>query len=114
RAPSSLEPLVRQADVVLTAGGNTMVEALTLRKPCVVTVTGNNQVLMVSELHAEGVIRSLGVHATVKPDNVRKIVAGILVDFDKFTAHIASRSLFDHLGAHRVASAMFTWSASAL
>jgi spore coat polysaccharide biosynthesis predicted glycosyltransferase SpsG len=114
RAPSSLEPLMRQADLILTVGGNSMVEALTLRKPCIVTVTGDNQASMVRELHAEGVIRSLGRHATVKSDDVRKIAAAVLADFDTFAARIASRSLFDHLGARRIASAMLAWPASAL
>jgi UDP-2,4-diacetamido-2,4,6-trideoxy-beta-L-altropyranose hydrolase len=114
KAPSSLEPLMRQADVILTGGGNTMVEAVTLRKPCIVTVTGDNQALLVSELHAEGVIRSLGGHPTIKPDNVRKITAGVLADFDTFAARIASRSLFDHLGAYRIASTILAWPASAL
>ena len=70
KALPSLEPLMREADLVLTAGGNSMVEALALRKPCIVTVTGDNQALVVGELDAEGVIRSLGVHATVTPDDV--------------------------------------------
>jgi UDP-2,4-diacetamido-2,4,6-trideoxy-beta-L-altropyranose hydrolase len=103
---SSLGPLMRQADLVLTAGGNSMVEALALRKPCIVTMTGDNQASMVGELDAESAIRSLGGHATVKPDDVLKIVADVLADFDAFAARVASRPLFDHLGAHRIATEM--------
>jgi UDP-2,4-diacetamido-2,4,6-trideoxy-beta-L-altropyranose hydrolase len=106
KALPSLEPLMREADVVLTAGGNSMVEALALRKPCIVTVTGNNQALMVGELDVEGVIQSLGVHATVTSDDVLRMVIRVLADFNVFAARIVSKPVFDHLGAHRVASAM--------
>jgi UDP-2,4-diacetamido-2,4,6-trideoxy-beta-L-altropyranose hydrolase len=106
RALSSLGPLMREVDLVLTAGGNSMVEALALRKPCIITVTGENQALMVGELDGVGVIRSLGGHATVMPDDVLKLVTRVLADFDAFAARVASRPLFDHLGAQRVAAAM--------
>jgi spore coat polysaccharide biosynthesis predicted glycosyltransferase SpsG len=102
----SLAPLARQADLVLTAGGNTMVEALALRKPCIVTITGNNQTLMVNDLDSEGVIRSLGEHAAVRTDDVLTMIKCVLNDFDAFAARIVSKGLFDHLGAKRIASAM--------
>jgi UDP-2,4-diacetamido-2,4,6-trideoxy-beta-L-altropyranose hydrolase len=106
QALPSLGPLMRQADLILTAGGNSMVEALALRKPCIVTVTADNQALMVGELEAEGVIWSLGGHAQVKPGDVLKMTTYVTADFDAFAARVASRPIFDHLGAHRIATVM--------
>ena len=102
----SLAPLARQADLILTSGGNTMIEALALRKPCIVTVTGKNQKLMVNELVSEGVIRSLGEEGTVNPLDLLTMIKRVLKDFEPFVARIASKSLFDHLGARRIVSAM--------
>ena len=116
-AVSSLGPLMRQADLVLTAGGNSMVEALALRKPCIVTVTADNQASMVRELETEGAIRSVGEHEAVKSADVLKMIADVLADFDAFAARIASRPLFDHLGARRIATVMLAspeWAARQL
>ena len=68
--------------------------------------TSGNQALMVGELDAEGAIRSLGVHATVTPDDVLRMLTRVLADFNVFAARVASKPIFDHLGARRVASAM--------
>src|SRR5262249_51776895 len=107
RGLSSLAPLMRRADLVLTAGGNTMVEALALRKPCIVTVTGDNQAMMAGELDAAGLIRSLGHHATVTPGAVLEMIARVLADFDGFAGRVVSAAPFDHLGSRRIAAAMF-------
>ena len=106
RAPPSLDALMRQADLILTAGGNSMVEALALRKPCIVTVTGDNQALMVNELVAERGIRSLGRHTSVTACDMLRAMARVLDEFDACVERLASRPLFDHLGAQRIASAM--------
>ncbi len=102
----TLAPLMRHADLVLTSGGNTMVEALALRKPCIVTVTGNNQTLMVNDLDSEGVIRCVGGEVTVNPGEVLTMMRLVLNDFDAFASRIASKSVFDHFGAKRIVSAM--------
>jgi len=105
-AVPSLEPLMRGADLVLTAGGNSMVEALTLRKPCIVTITADNQAAMVVELEAEGAIRTLGRHGTVGAGDVLKMIKHVLSDFGPFAARVAARPVFDHLGGQRIANAM--------
>jgi UDP-2,4-diacetamido-2,4,6-trideoxy-beta-L-altropyranose hydrolase len=105
-APASLAPLMRAADLILTAGGNTLVEALALRKPALVTITHENQALMVNQLAADRMIRVLGTQDTVGPDDVAAAIAGALADFAAFAAHVASRPLFDHLGAQRIAAVM--------
>jgi len=98
-APSSLAQLLRAADLFLTAGGNSMVEALALRKPCLVTVTADNQALMADQLAADGLIRIAG-------DDLAEAITGVLDDFQAFERRVAARPVFDHLGPQRVADAM--------
>ena len=106
RAPRSLAAMIRATDLFLTAGGNSLVEALALRKPTLVTVTSDNQVLMVNQLVEEGMIRLLGARATVTPEVVAAAIVSVLADLDRFARRVASRPLFDHLGAQRIATAM--------
>ena len=95
---------MRQADLVLTAGGNTMVEALALRKPCLVTMTSGNQSLMVDTLRTQGVIRCLGCHSAVGCDDISRSLTHALRDLDPFAADVIAKAPFDHLGAHRIAT----------
>lgn len=111
RAVRSLEPLMRRADLVLTAGGNSMVEALTMRKPCIVTVTDGNQAGLVAELEAEGVIHSLSGSGAVGIGDIATMIRQVLADFEAFAVRISARPIFDHLGAERIASMMFALSA---
>jgi UDP-2,4-diacetamido-2,4,6-trideoxy-beta-L-altropyranose hydrolase len=104
----SLAPLMRQADLILTAGGTSMIEALALRRPCIVTVTGENQTMMIAALEARGVIRSLGWHATVSPRHVQDTVADLLDCFQPFADNVISKPVFDHLGAGRILAAMLS------
>jgi UDP-2,4-diacetamido-2,4,6-trideoxy-beta-L-altropyranose hydrolase len=99
-APAGLASLMRSADLVLTAGGNSLVEALSLRKPCLVTVTADNQEIMVRQLVDEGVIRR--THRGRLAADLKELLA----DLDGVAARIASHPVFDHLGAERVADAM--------
>lgn len=99
-APAGLAPLMRAADLVLTAGGNSLVEALSLRKPCLVSVTADNQELMVRQLDDEGVIR------LAKPGRMAEALGETLADLPRFSAQVASQPFFDHLGPQRVAAAM--------
>jgi len=113
RAPPSLPPLMRMADLVLTAGGNTMIEALALRRTCIVTVTGDHQASMVARLKAEELIYSLGGHAATTPNDVLAMLARALNEGGSMAARIRSVAPFDHLGAGRVADAMLAPAAPA-
>lgn len=112
-APPGLAALMAAADLVLTAGGNTLVEALSLRKPCLVTVAADNQDGMVRRLAAEKVIRSLGEHHGVTAEGLADAIAEILANYENFATQAASRQLFDHLGAQRIAATMLNWQAAA-
>jgi UDP-2,4-diacetamido-2,4,6-trideoxy-beta-L-altropyranose hydrolase len=105
-APPGLATLLRRADLFLTAGGQSLVEALALRTPCLVTVTADNQTPLVRELDGLGVIRLLGDHAAV---GAREVVAGVdeaLAGWNTFARHVVTTPVFDHRGAERIADAM--------
>lgn len=106
RAPPSLAGLMRAADLVLTTGGNSMVEALAIRKPCLVTVTASNQALMANQLAAEGLIRLLSAPRGIAAEDVAEAIVKTLADFEAFEARVAARPFFDHLGPQRIAAAM--------
>jgi len=109
-APGSLAPLLRGTDLFLTAGGNSMVEALAMRKPCIVTVTSDNQALMVDRLNVRGAIRSLGSHETVDPQGIADAIAATLKDYERVATSVHSRAIFDHLGPARVCRVVKTMS----
>jgi len=105
-SPPSLAPLMRLADLLLTAGGNSMVEGLTMRKPCVITLTGCNQSLMVDQLIEQGAIISLGNHDAVRPIDVVHAVTKILSQYEQLASSVKARCIFDHLGALRISTAI--------
>lgn len=105
-APPSLAPLLRETDLVLTSGGNSMVEALCLRKPCLVTRTSANQALMVSQLARQKAIVLVGGHESVAAEHVADALSACLAGFAKIWTQARQRPLFDHLGVGRVSEAM--------
>lgn len=105
-APESLAPLLGQAHLVLTAGGNTLVEALAMGKPCIVTSTHDNQALMVGQLRERDLIVSLGDHRAVSPVDIARAVTALVSRYDDWARRVESRPLFDHLGASRISKAI--------
>lgn len=55
-APHGLSDLLVRADIVVSAGGQTMLEALAVGTPCVALVTADNQARQASELQALGAL----------------------------------------------------------
>jgi UDP-2,4-diacetamido-2,4,6-trideoxy-beta-L-altropyranose hydrolase len=105
-APGSLANFLRKADIFLTAGGNSMVEALTMRKPCLVTVTSDNQALMVNQLVEKSAITSLGGHGQVSSELIANALIEICTKYEQIFTRCISQSIFDHLGANRVSIIM--------
>lgn len=105
-APACLAPLMQSADIVLTAGGNSMVEALVMGKLCLVTVTAANQQQTVSELACDAAVRLLGHHSQVTSEDIVNEIADAIDHFDTLSRLMAQRQLYDHHGARRIAEAM--------
>jgi spore coat polysaccharide biosynthesis predicted glycosyltransferase SpsG len=106
RMVPSLAPLIVRSDLVLTSGGNSMIEALASGKPCLVTVTADNQTLAVDELARDGVIRSLGDHVGVDAVGLSAALAEVVTGLDSLSACIAARAPVDCLGARRLVAEM--------
>jgi len=104
--PRSLAPLMRQASLFLTAGGNSLVEALTMRKPCVVTLTDDNQALMMAQVGGHRAVVFLGPHALVGPPEVASGVMQVLADYDQRVSDVRAQPLFDQYGAARISAAI--------
>ena len=83
-----------------------MIEALTMQKPCLVTLTSDNQTLMVDQLLEQRAILSLGNHAMVSPRDVAKAMTKLLSDYEQFANDIRIRPIFDHFGARRISAAI--------
>lgn len=104
--PKSLAPLMREADLVLTAGGNSLVEALTLAKPCWVIVTTANQTRMVEQLNRRQLVRVLGRDGGVGVAEMATSIETVLSELPLFREHVRRNTCFDHLGASRIVAAM--------
>jgi spore coat polysaccharide biosynthesis predicted glycosyltransferase SpsG len=105
-APGSLAMLIRRASLVITSGGNTLVEVLALRKPCLVIVTAENQQLMVGELQARNILKVVGWHSAVGTRDIQSAVEAALDELPAFTLRVRKGSCFDHLGPQRIVAAM--------
>lgn len=110
-APSSLEPLLRKSHLFLTAGGNSMIEALTLRKPCLVTITADNQTSMVERISKISPLRVMGDHAEVSSASLERALIDAHENYRRIAEDFRSFTLFDHLGASRISRVMQSISA---
>jgi UDP-2,4-diacetamido-2,4,6-trideoxy-beta-L-altropyranose hydrolase len=105
-APRSLAPLMRETDLVLTAGGNTVVEALAMQRPCLVTIVADNQRPMVDELSAAHAITLVGEHTSVSAPMLADAIEKAVGDFDNLARRAREQRVFDHLGAARLSQVM--------
>lgn len=111
-APPSLAPFFYSADLVLTSGGNSLVEALAVGRPCLVVETAANQSRMVRSLREEGVVLALGDHREVSPAAILRGLEDLASVRLELAARLSERPVFDTRGAGRIARAMETRSAS--
>jgi UDP-2,4-diacetamido-2,4,6-trideoxy-beta-L-altropyranose hydrolase len=110
-APPSLAPLIKGADLVITSGGNTMVEALSLRTPCLVIVTFANQQLLVDELRRRDVVTIAGWHASTRAEDIGTTLRAMFAGLPSLTLQLQNTVMFDHLGARRVSQVLRTMDA---
>lgn len=108
-APPSLAPLLRSADLVITAAGNTLAEAIALRKPCVVIVTADNQRTMARELGARGLVEIAGESQDLAVTDLAASLERVIRDWPALHERVVrGGAVFDHLGADRIVAAMHT------
>lgn len=105
-SPATLAPLIKDADLVITSGGNTMVETLSLRTPCLVIMTSANQQLLVDELRRRNVVAIAGWHAGTRAEDIGIALRPMLDGLSLLTRRLRESVVFDHLGARRVSEVM--------
>lgn len=105
-APETLAPLMRAADLVLASGGNTMLEAVAMRKPCLVTVTADNQALTVGYLAERGAIIPVGAADEVQSAELGRRIEETIADYARARRRVQAAACYDCHGARRIAAAM--------
>lgn len=105
-APETLAPLMRAADLVLASGGNTMLEAVAMRKPCLITATADNQALTVGYLAERGAIIPVGAANEVQPTELGQRIEETIADYEQVRRRVQAAACYDCHGARRIAAAM--------
>lgn len=100
---NGLGAVLAHADVVVTAGGVTLLESLALGRPTVAIVTADNQVANVNAVLQAGA--ALGAQRLNANDAVAAILGDIAI---QKRLQQAGRSLIDGRGAQRVAASVAT------
>ena len=101
-APKGLSDLLLKADLVMTAGGNTMIEALSHGATCIVTLTDENQKHLSEHLFGLGLIKLLGYSSDVSETVVQFNLSEIFPHMDRYRRHLSKNNPFDDKGAERI------------
>jgi spore coat polysaccharide biosynthesis predicted glycosyltransferase SpsG len=104
-APPTLTSLFAAATVVVTSGGQTLLEVLRMGVPAVVVEVASNQAPGIAAATARGAVVDAGVFDAEAPERVAEIVGSVLSDAgtrERLTA--AGQDWVDGLGARRVAA----------
>jgi spore coat polysaccharide biosynthesis predicted glycosyltransferase SpsG len=99
-APLSLAPFLADADLVLTAGGNTMAEALVLHQPL------DHQPLVFERLVQDALIVAAGEADSVDQEKLAQAVRNAAASLPQLRQRLAGRNPFDGRAAQRIAVAM--------
>jgi len=110
RDPPSVRDLMLEADLALSAGGQTMYELAATGTPTVAVVAADNQIASVRAMADAGVVRAVcGVGDASFRERVRDAVVELLSGRDARTAMAAAgRALVDGRGAERVARTLIS------
>lgn len=103
-APQTLTPLFAKSSVVVTAGGQTLLEVLRIGVPAVVVEIASNQAPGIAAAAARGAVVDAGLFDEDAPAHVAGAVAKLLADpAERERLATAGRGWVDGRGARRVA-----------
>lgn len=108
QAPASIQDLLKSSHIVLTSGGNTMLEALNHCCLTIVTSTDENQNSLAEYLQLKGLILYLGKHDQVADQTLIQNISNMRENAGYFRNKILSDSPFDGKGIERIYEALFT------
>lgn len=105
-AGTDLGPLMRQADIAVTAAGSVCWELAYLGVPALLLVVADNQEPIARGLHDAGVARSLGWFDQVSDATLAAAVRALAVDPARVEMSRNGRRMVDGKGADRVVNAL--------
>lgn len=100
----TLAPLMRTARMVMCAGGNSMVEAIAMRIPSVVTIVAENQRKLALYLSGRDLAHLLGVTAPTTEEAIEGGIDFVFTNYVQIEKSLRDTNPFDFLGASRIAS----------
>ena len=106
-APNGLDEFLEVADVVLTAGGNTMVEAMGYSCIAIVTKTEINQVSLVEHLNQQNLIYDLGFNHEVTVQKIIHSLQDIKENLPVLKDRISCQNPFDGKGCARIFNQLY-------
>lgn len=102
-----LAPLMRWADLAVSAAGGTCAELAAMGVPMALLALADNQRPIAAALEAAGVALNLGWHDSLSPSRIGAALSALAADFSQRAAMSGkARALVDGQGAQRVAAAM--------
>lgn len=102
----SLSAALAEADVVLTAGGQSMIEAAAMAKPTIAIATARNQVELCQELGELPLIRYLGPHNLVTGSQMMQAIREMPQFFNDRILPVRSARPFEMHGPERIVAAI--------
>ncbi len=91
-----------ETDIVLTAGGNTMVEALSAGAVCIVTLTDENQRCLSEHLSDSKLIFLMGSSIEVDENSIKKCLSEVISNYNFYRNNINRYNPFDGHGVERI------------
>ena len=104
-SPKSLAPLMAKADVLMSSGGNTVLEAVASKCPCLVTITASNQMNTIRDLLDIGLIKLAGIDSEINAKDLAFSLFSMLEDIDELHHNLIS-SPIDVNGPQRIVDAV--------
>lgn len=105
---SSLAPLMKKCHVILTSGGNTMIESVVAKMPSIIIVTSDNQQITADYLAEKQLVYLLGTASQI---DVQEIINGILslsTKLQQGMLQALTNSQLDSFGAQRFVSKLLS------
>lgn len=105
--PPDMASIMAEAHLAVTGGGTTIWELAHLSIPSLAVVLAENQVGAVDALNGKGVLRRLGWHADLRPDDIGHAIEMLARDAKtRETMSRRGRALVDGRGTERVIKAL--------
>jgi UDP-2,4-diacetamido-2,4,6-trideoxy-beta-L-altropyranose hydrolase len=107
KSPADIKQILKRSDVVLTTGGNTMVEALNYCCITIVTKTEKNQIPLVEHLNKKGLIFDMGFYDEVSNNAMIGHLTYASENMYRFSDYLLKNNPFDGCGCARIYNELF-------